>query len=133
MIIHKISDVIEYKIGPLTIKVTPLSFKQKSEINALIMMAQKSQDIIELQKASLMSVKMALKEIKGLKYADGSEWSLQFENGLVSDDSLDELLNLEMSAKIVEICGAFINSIPSSIEGVELIDKTQKKDNKKKV
>jgi hypothetical protein len=67
------------------------------------------------QQASVLAMKHGLKELNNAFLPDGSLYSLSFENGTLSDDCIDELLNCEINQKILMCCNAFIVSVPSKI------------------
>lgn len=77
------------------------------------------------------AIKCGIKNIAGLKLADGSDYELNFDdNNELTDESVDDLLNLEESGKLTNICAALVNGIPKEfvnaytgkkLEGVEFI------------
>lgn len=103
--IYKTTDKIPVKIGELVFEISPLSRIQKADIQALIMEGK-------LADAAFLSVKYAVKSVKGLKYGQG-DYELEFDdNNNITEDSLDDLSNIEESTNLHIACISLINGIP---------------------
>lgn len=90
------------------------------------------------------SIKYSLKEIHGVTVEDeeGNEtpYKLSFEdNGDLTDECIDDLLNMEESNKINAICSSLIGGVPTGtikdnngnpMEGVSIIAKKKTKQGK---
>ena len=131
--IYKQSDRIEIKIEDVTIKVKPLSYGDKSEIQTLLMEGQTNKDYKKLQDATYLSVRYCLKSISGIEDSDGNEYKLNFDDdGKLSEECLEDLTNMDLSDSLMSACAQFINGIPKEIEGAEIISDTKKKSKKNK-
>lgn len=132
MRIYKITDKIEYKLGELSIKISPLSVEDKNILTGLMFKGQAKQDIAALMEGSLYALQCAIKEISGLENADGSEYVLQFDdNGKLTKECASELLNIDQDSKLISLCSSFINGVPSKLpEGISLVE-TKKPKNMK--
>lgn len=124
MKIYKISDRIKIKIGDIVVKVSPLSFAQKSEIQADLIKFQQSKDIKDLMDSSFKAIKYAVKEIENIDY------QLEFEGNVLTDACVEDLLNCEINNQLVAACIAFLNGVPNQIinaetgkplEGIEIL------------
>jgi hypothetical protein len=125
--LYRTTDRINLKIGPLEVKIAPLSFNQKSEIQSEIMKPTP----MAVMNAARMAVKYAVKDIKGIQTPDGKEYKLSFDGDVLSDESLDDLLNIDQDNKIGVICTQLIRGVPTKfmdaqtnmpMEDVEIID-----------
>jgi hypothetical protein len=71
----------------------------------------------------MLSIKYAVKGISGLTDLSGQEYKLEFQDGVLSDQSLDDVFNLGLTDKLSMVCASLIKGIPSefNIEGVEFV------------
>lgn len=127
---YRLTDRIYVNIGELGFKLSPLSMGQKKEIRdcAKIVNGEVEEDYML---GSFKSIKYAVKGIKGLETLDGEEYAPEFdEDGSLSDNSVEDLLNLEVNGKLMIACMNLLNGIPNVIvnpatgerlEGVEIV------------
>lgn len=108
------TDKIKIKIHDVTVSVSPLSFAHKGEIQSLMMEAAKG-DVKAGLEGTKLCIKYAVKSIEGVEDIDGNKYELEKENGFITDDCVEELLNSEMSAEISLSCIALLNNIPTQI------------------
>lgn len=122
--VYRISDRIGLKVGPITVKISPLTIAQKAEVQSLMLEGQKASDIVKLNAAMILALRYCLKEVNGLEDTNGP-YSLVIEDGMVSEACADDLTNLEFSPSLLKACAAFVNSIPKTldIDGVEFLEK----------
>ena len=137
MIIYRKEDRITIKINKLTVKLAPLSYEEKATAETLILenTQRSSMD------GSIYAVKCAVKDIKGLKLPDGSDYELEFENNILTDKCIDDLTNIEGNNELFIACLGLLNGVPSEfinpltgekLEGVEIVkEKSEKKAGKK--
>lgn len=125
MKIHKTTDKIPLKIDELEIKFSPLSYHQKQEVIATMTEAQKQNDVSKMNDGIILALKYSLKSISGLKNSDDSDYVFEFEGDKLSQQSVDDLLNLPVSDKFQKIAGKLLNGVPSDfeIEGVSFPEK----------
>lgn len=138
--IYRTSDRIPVRIDDIEVKLSPLSRHQKAEVTKLISGFSRG-DITSTQEGVVLAIRMSLKEIKGVEYSDGTPYKLEFdEEGLITEECIEELLNLEMSQKLTMVCSNLMTGIPSQftyesgepIEGVERIDTGEESSESKK-
>lgn len=136
MIIHKITDRIKVKIGEITFHLSPLSWDQKQDILSETKMVEGSG---KNRNSTYKCLKYAVKDIEGVTLEDGSPYTLKLENGILSDECVEDLLNLELSPKLIMACFSFVQGVPNKIfnpvtgevvEGVEIVKKDFKKKSK---
>lgn len=139
--IYKLTDRITVKIDNVEFKLAPLSWGQKQEIVSEASVV--GGNVNEMTRnATFKALKYAIKGISGVEYADGTQYELEFdENGNVLDSSLEELLNMELSPRLIMACYAMVNGVPTDIinpatgkkvEGVEVVKKEGKQKSKQK-
>jgi hypothetical protein len=133
MIIHKITDRIKVKIGEITFHLSPLSWDQKQDI---VSDAKLVEGKPTNRNSTYKCLKYAVKNIEGVTLADGSPYVVQLENNVLSDECVEDLLNLELSNKLIIACYSMVQGVPSKIinpvtgqvlEGVEIVHKESKK------
>jgi hypothetical protein len=108
----------------------PLNYWQKSEVMSLAEL-QEGEVVNKTRTATILAIKYSLRGTKGLVDYDGNRYELTFdEEGNVSDDSVTDILNIEMSPQIILCCYNMIHQIPKIIinpatgeplDGVEVI------------
>lgn len=119
--VFRLSDRIELDFeGGLKVKIAPLSRHQKHQIQDAIVKGN------AVEGASL-AVKFAVKSIQGLEDVDGNPYELSFENGVLTDECLEDLFNMEESARLTATCVNLLNSVGQDLpEGVSLAEKKYK-------
>lgn len=108
--IYKTSDRIKVKIDDISIKIAPLSYETKCEIQANLI----NGDTLGIVKAAKLSIQHGVKEIEGVENADGSAYELQFENGALTEECVDDLLNIDQDNKLSFVCTKLLEGIPTS-------------------
>ena len=103
MIIYKKDQKVNISIEGIDIKVSPLSHHQKTVLQGMMIKAVNG-DMDEAMKSVRQSLKYCLKSMKGVKYIDEDgevqDYKLEFEDGELTDDCVDEILNMPISNKI---------------------------------
>ncbi|MDX9731065.1 MAG: hypothetical protein RBT63_04785 [Bdellovibrionales bacterium] len=128
-VIYRPTDRLKYEIGELTFTIAPLDYVQKNEIVEAIKAAQAARSVKEIHDASLLALKYALKGVNGATYADGEPFDLKFDGSLVADESVHELLNIDVAPKLLALIGAFISNVPSELpDGVKFVPAKKKQD-----
>lgn len=128
--IYKRSDRIAVKIDEITVKLAPLSLDQKSEIQQLMLTGRTKADLKLLTKGIALSIKYGLKSVEGIEDSDGNPYKLSLDsNDQLTDECVDELMNLELSKKLSLVCAGLVNGVPKDftdengnpIEGIEVV------------
>lgn len=136
--VYRQTDRVTVELHDLTLKLKPLSFSEKMEIQRE---ASKMSNEAMLEAVKL-TLKYSLKDIKGLEYDDGEEFELSYDdNSHLSEESIETILNMEHTATLLTVCGQFAVAIPeknfkdvdgSDLKGVKIIKKKKGKGPKKK-
>lgn len=107
-VIYKTTDKIPVKVHDLTFDISPLTSQQKEEIQNEFL----SKRVVN---ATKLAIKYAVKGIKGATLVDGSPYGLSFESGTLTDECVDELLNMGYSTEISLVCSQLVAGIPDKI------------------
>lgn len=121
MIIYRTSDRIPVQIGEVRFLISPLSFSQRSAI-AQLSQLKAGTEHMDLSKIGKMTVRYAVKGVTGLKTSTGDDYVPDFEaDGSLSDDSVEDILGLDLMPKLMTVCGKLMESISDhAIEGVKI-------------
>lgn len=114
MKIYRVTDRIPVKIGDVEFKISPLSFIQRQEIQAKIIEAENGVPM-GLMEAARLAVKYAVKDLTGVTDSEGAEYTLEFENGVLTDNCVDDLLNSDDSQRLQLLCTTLIQGVPKKL------------------
>ena len=103
--IYRMTDRIPVKIHDMTVKIAPLSYDVKSVCQGLILNGSH-------MAAAVHALKNSVKGIAGLENADGSDYELEFENDQLTDQCIDELLNVQGSDEMQLVAISLLQGIP---------------------
>ena len=134
--IYKLSDRLKFKLHDTEVTISPMTLAIKSEMQKLIVQCQDTGDVSLLNEAMLLGIKNCVKGLTGLTNMDGSKYELSFDDdGLLSDESVEDLTNMEHSGDLGVICASMVRGTPTKLvdakgkelSGVKLITKPAKK------
>ncbi len=109
--IFRTSDKIPVKIGDITLTISPMSLAQKTELQSVMLSAKT--DPMRAVKGAGLAIRFAVKGVTGVECMDGSPWTPTFgDDGILTEDSCDELLNLEESPKLIALCTQLVAGVP---------------------
>lgn len=133
-IIYQKDDLITLKIGELLFKIKPLSYMERVEILATANM-QEGSVIQNAAKATFLAMKYAIRGFSGAKLSDGTDYKISFDdNGNLSEDSIDDLLNIQENQVLGFALNNFLKGVPAKLinphtgeelEGVEVIQENK--------
>jgi hypothetical protein len=131
--IYRRTDRIKVKVDDITVSLAPLSAHQKAEITQLMVDGRLKTDVKKTTEAIMLAIKYSMKSVEGIMDADNKPYALQFEGDALTQDCLDDLLNMELSEKLQRICSNLSQGVPNKftdergnpIEGVEVVSSTQ--------
>jgi hypothetical protein len=112
--IHRTTDRIKVKVQDITVSISPLTKLQKQTISMLFLKASKG-DMEAAMASTFACVKASVKDVQGIKDFDGNEYRLEFENGELTDECVNDLLNMEESEMLQLVCTQFLTKIPKEI------------------
>ena len=134
--IYRTTDRVKVNIDDVTVKLAPLTLSQKKEIQGHLYKSVTEKDMQAAQDAAILAVKYSLKSIKGLYDQNDEEYQLQMDNNTVSDECIDDLLNIEISDKLALVCTSLLHGINKEIvdpntnkkiEGISFEESAEKK------
>lgn len=97
-------DVIQINVEGLTVSVSPLTYKQKDEIQKLFI----ERDALG---GAVKAMKYAIKDVQGL-VRNGKPLKVKLKNNQLDDKTVDMLLNTPMGTKMNLVCVSLLNGIP---------------------
>jgi len=110
MKIYRKTDKISIDIDDVTIKVSPLTYEHKVIVQDQMLQAATGDVKAGLEGAKL-AIKYSLKELSGAELADGTPYELELENGVLSDDCVEDLTNSGMNTKLTLVCISLLTGI----------------------
>lgn len=134
------TDRIPVTIDDVTFWIRPLSWHQKMDIMSEDSVTKG--DFKNGRQTTIKAIKYAIKNVSGLVTIDDEPYELKFDpDGLLTNECVDELLNLPFGSKVVTSCYAFVPGVPDAItdakgnpiEGVKLGKPTSLKRMTKKI
>lgn len=129
--VYSVNTRIPIKIGDVTFKLSPFSQAQKIEM-AEFAQFEGGQYLQNASRMTFRAIKYSVKEVEGLEDAlTGQPYKLEFDDsGCLTDESVNDLLSIEIVDKLMISCMAMLKGIPKEIinqqtgqkmEGVEVM------------
>ena len=112
--IYKTSDRIKINIDDVVVTVSPLTIEQKTEVQALMAEGRIKGDYAMLTKGIVKVIKYSVKDIDGLENADGSKYKVELDNGVLSQETIENIFNIELHTKLTLVCSSLVGSFPTS-------------------
>lgn len=133
-IVYRVSDRIEIKVHDVTFKVSPLTRKQKIDVIQCTF-NKESDSYTNLEEMIFRLVRYTVKEVTGgLEDVDGKKYELEMDGDVLSEDCVNDLLNLQIGKEIRLIGQQLAKGIPDmftdpetgeKLDGVEIINKSK--------
>ncbi len=116
MKIYPLHARIPVKIGDAVFKLSPFSHSQKLEL-AQYSQFQAGEYVQNAAKMTFKAMKYSIKGVEGIiDGLTGEAYQPTFdEDGTLSDASVNDLLNIEVSNSLVMACIQFVKGVPTSI------------------
>jgi hypothetical protein len=126
--IYRTTDRISVKIDDIVVKISPLTYDQKAEIQTHMLGFTRG-DIREATKGVVLALKYGLKHISGVENSDGASYELSFEDNMLTDECVTDLMNIPVGEKLTLICSALLAGVPeqfkdnkgNALAGVEIV------------
>ena len=110
--ILRLTDRIPVTIEDISLKLAPLSYLKKMEIQDF-MVAASDGDMRSAMKGAVTAIKYSVKGIEGVEDYSGKKFELSFdESGNLTDECVGDLLNLRQSEKLMTVCAALLQGLP---------------------
>ncbi len=127
--IFRKSDRIKVKIGEgdegIVLFLAPLSQHQKVTIQSMLLKANSSRDASKANEGVAKAIKSSIKKMEGVKDSDGNEYQLKFENDELTEDCVDDIMNMSLSGKVMMVCTGMVNGVPTEFkdqDGNKVVD-----------
>jgi len=104
--------------GEIKVTIRPLSNAQKIQLASKTIM-DKGNEIPDFSEQALLAIKFSVVEVLGLKHFDDSDFKLDFESEVLTDECADDLLSAFQSANLLVPIYSCANK-NLSVEGVEV-------------
>lgn len=111
----KMKNRIHLTIGEVEFVMAPLSLSQKYEITQATNIVN-GEMVQNLFKSQCLYLKYGLKDIVGIEDYDGNKYELDFQDDILTDDCVSELLMLPIFEKMISAAFQFLNSIPDELK-----------------
>lgn len=108
--VYKTTDKINIKIDDIVITISPLSFEVKTQIQSEIV----NGGALAMISAAKNSIKHSVKGIKGLENLDGTPYVLEFEDNVLTDECVSDLLNIDQDSKISFVCTQLLQGVQNT-------------------
>jgi len=113
--VYRQSDRIPLEISGVKFSIKPLSYFEKMEITKAISVQDGTQLETILETTKLL-MKFSVKEVDGIIYPDGTPLKLNFDDsGNLVDESINEMLSMELTKDLNNALGQFVNGVPEHI------------------
>jgi hypothetical protein len=130
-VIYSMDDTRDVKVDDVVFTLRPLDYLKKSQMETAISQGN-------FMDAAVVALKSGIKDVKGLKRPDGTEYKLEFdESDMLTDRSINDLLNIPQNSKLSVIAFSMLNGISQSefvdpqtgepLEGVKFVEKPKAK------
>lgn len=125
--IYKSTDRKKITIDDVTVTLAPLNLENKSKAMSMLLEGQKKNDYLILNEAIYFTVRACLKNIEGVKDSNDEPYKLEFdEDNFLTKECLQDLTNMECTAKLLSVCGVLIADFTKDdygIDGVSVVKK----------
>lgn len=130
-IIYRKNDLISLKIGDLTFNVKPMTYIERVEVMTCLSNVEGT--VVEnAAKATFLAMKYTIRKLDGAFLVGGEKYKVEIaEDGYISDESIDDLLNIEQSGNLGKALHNFLKGVPAKLidprtgkelEGVEIVN-----------
>jgi hypothetical protein len=105
-------------LGEVKVTLKPLSSSQKIELASKTKMI-KGEEVQDFSQQAILAIKFCVFEVEGFKHHDDSQFELEYENGVLTDDCADDLLSAFQEANLLIPIYSCANK-NLKVEGVEV-------------
>lgn len=113
--VYRQCDRIPLEISGVKFSIKPLSYFEKMEVTKAISI-QSGQQLETILETTRLLLKFSVKEVEGIGYPDGTPMKLIFDDsGALEDESINELMSMEITKELNTALGQFSNGVPDEI------------------
>lgn len=118
--IYRSTDKLMVKIGDsVQVTIAPMDYKTKNEVQSLMVESRKTSKLELANEGMRLALKSSVKGITGLVDGDGQPYALSFENNVLADSCINDLLNCEVTNELVFITSSLVNGVPSQFKDLQ--------------
>lgn len=111
--VYRQTDRIKLKVHNVVFSLKPLNVFEQSKCSESLRNEAGTQQE-NINKTIYYLIKYMIKDVEGIEYIDGSKIELQFDDdGTMADDSISELISMEITQELQAAIVGFVNGIPS--------------------
>lgn len=115
----RVTDRVKLHIGDLTVEVSPLTFDQKAQIAGCYKMVS-GEMVADSIKQTFLAVKFTVKSVSGIQLCNGENYQVELDkDNTLKDECVSDLLNLEVSNKLMVACANFINGVTEALRNID--------------
>ena len=115
--IYRKTDRIKVKIGKgedaVVLSLSPLSQHEKLEVQSLMFESRLQGKAKSAVEGVAKAIKFAVKAMEGALDSDNKPYQLEFEDGVLKDECVQDILNMELAGQIMFVCSALTSGVPS--------------------
>lgn len=110
VIVNPLNFVYKVKIGDVVIHCKQLSYRVRSTIGARFHMQKQGSEFQDMVGLLFEVLRHSIVKVEGFQNPDGSPFELQFENGVLMEDCLDQLMYVDRVGDVMQLCASnFLN------------------------
>ena len=117
IVVQPLGYTYKVKVGDVIIHCKQLSYRMRSVIGAKFHKQSAGDEIQNTLNLLFEVLRHSIVKLEGFQNPDGSDFELQFENGILAEDCLDQLMYVEKVGDVLQLCASsFLNmKIPDKI------------------
>ena len=117
IVVQPLGYIYKVKVGDVVIYCKQLSYRMRSVIGAKFHKQQAGDEIQNTLNLLFEVLRHSITKLEGFQNPDGSAFELQFENGVVTEECLDQLMYVEKVGDVLQLCASsFLNmKIPDKL------------------
>jgi len=117
--VYRNTDRVRLQIHDVIFTIKPFTYKEKADITSSIRV-ESGEQIDDGLSAIQKLLKYSVKDVTGINYPDGTTFKLKFDkDNVLEEESIDELLNLEINQDLTSALYVFVRSIPSKLTNTD--------------
>ena len=117
IVVQPLGYIYKIKIGDVAIHCRQLSYRVRSMLGAKFHQQKSGAEIQDTLGLLFEVLRHSIVKVEGFENPDGSVFELQFENDVLTEDSLDALMYVENVGDVMQLCASgFLNmKLPDKI------------------
>ena len=110
VVVQPLGFVYKIKIGDVTVHCKQLSYRVRAQIGTLFQTQKSGTEVQNMLSILFEVLRHSIVKVEGFENPDGSPFELQFDNGVLTEECLDQLLYVERVGDVLQLCASnFLN------------------------